>query len=103
MTQKDVQKIAELLKPELQNVIEKTVNGKIENIRKILETQNTDFDGFKNTVESHITKDNEWKEEFNPYIKGLTNMTGGAKIVVWLAVGIGSVIATIVAIKKFFI
>lgn len=103
MTQKDIQKIIEGLTPNIQDVIEKKVNGKIDKISTILQDQNKTFGEFKTKVETHIANDDEWKTEFSPYVKGLANMTGSAKIAVWLSIGVGSIIATIIAIKKFFL
>lgn len=70
----------------IETSINKNVNGKIINLA----------DEFKDYVKG----DMEWKSEYQPYIKGLANVSGGAKILVWVAVSVSAVIGAIVGVKN---
>lgn len=61
---------------------------------------NGQITGIKKQIEDYIVSDNEWKEEYQPYIKGLANLSGGAKILVWICVGISSVAGAFIIIKN---
>lgn len=82
MTPKQVNEIKELI----HDSINTSVNGKINVL-----TQKFD---------DYIVADMKWKEEADPYIKGLANISGSAKIVVWLALGMSSIIGAWLAIKN---
>jgi len=68
--------------------IQQHVNGKIDKIDK--------------KIDDYIKSDNEWKAEADPYLKGLANLTGGAKIIVWVAIGVSALIGAVLAIRKLF-
>lgn len=72
----------------IENSVNRNVNGKII--------------GLVQKVDDYIKTDNEWKEEYQPYIKGLANVSGGVKIMVWCAVGISAVIGAIMGIRKLW-
>ena len=69
--------------------IEKYVNGKINKLTTI--------------VEDHVERDNAWKEEYTPYIKGIASVSDGGKIVGKIIVFIAAVGAAILAIRKWLI
>ena len=68
--------------------IEKNVNGKI----KLIDQK----------LDAYILSDNAWKLDADPYIKGLANVSGTAKIVIWLAVAVSTIGGAIIMIKKIF-
>ena len=76
----------EELKSHIAETIKIVVNGKIDKIDANLNT--------------YIKEDTEWKDEYEPYIKGLANVSGGVKILVWCAVGISALIGTFLGIKS---
>ena len=90
----------EQLKSSIRDTIQEKVNGKIDKIHEILEKQNEVVDEFKTKVENHIENDTKWKEDADPYIKGLANLTGSSKIIVYVAIAISTVLGAIVAIRK---
>lgn len=77
----------EEIKHYLEQIIRETVNGKI--------------DGISKKLDDYIKDDNEWKKENEPYLQGLENLTGGAKIVLWCAMFVSAVGGAVVMIKQF--
>lgn len=78
----------EELKSHIADTVRLTVNGKIDNIN--------------NKLTDYIKDDMKWKKEYEPYIKGLANITDGTKIVIWVAVAISSLIGAFLGIKELF-
>lgn len=72
---------------------EKNFNGKM---KKVLENQNN----LENKVDAYIKSDTERWTEYEPYIKGVANISGAGKIIVWLAVGLSAVVAAFLSIKN---
>ena len=68
--------------------INKNVNGKIKRLDE--------------KIDAYIVQDNAWKAEFEPYMKGLANVTGGGKILVWVTGAIISIAGAILVIKEHF-
>ncbi len=68
------------------STIEKVVNGKIDSLR----------------IEFHDYRDEDkaWKKENEPYLRGLANLSGSAKIIVWVAIGVSSLIGAWIAIRS---
>jgi hypothetical protein len=83
--------------------IEKTVNGKINNLTKMMNEQNGVISEHFNKVDAHMVKDDEWKEEYTPYIKGLASITDGGKIMVYIGVTLAAVGGAILAIRRWFL
>lgn len=69
--------------------IEKHVNGKIKAIDAKLD--------------AYIKDDNEWKDRYSPYLEGIVGVSVGGKIMVKFILGIATVGAAILAIKKWFL
>lgn len=61
---------------------------------------NGKIDKMNTKLDDYIITDNAWKKEADPYIKGLANVSGAAKLVVWLAISVSSVVGAILAIKN---
>lgn len=53
-------------------------------------------------LDNYIVDDTNWKKENEPYLKGLANLTGTAKIGVWIAIGISSVGGAFIMLRKLF-
>ena len=68
--------------------INKNVNGKIKRLDE--------------KIDAYIVQDNAWKAEFEPYMKGLANVTGGGKILVWVTGAVISIAGAILVIKEHF-
>lgn len=68
--------------------VETTVNGKIRTLTE--------------EFREYVKEDQEWRKKYEPYLEGLANLSGGAKIVVWIVMGIGAVAGAILSIKSFF-
>jgi hypothetical protein len=66
--------------------INKNVNGKIKRLDE--------------KIDAYIISDNEWKKEFEPYVKGLSNVTGGGKILVWVSGAVVSIWGAILLIRE---
>ena len=76
------------LKDHIGEVITLKVNGKIDKIdAKLTE---------------YIKDDIAWKLEYEPYIKGLANVSGAMKIGVAIALGISAVIGAFISLKNLF-
>lgn len=76
----------------------------------IKEHVNGQFDRFKEEFRIYVVKDTQdkekifkWQSEADPYIKGLANITGSGKIIVWIAIAITTIISAILAIKKYLL
>lgn len=78
----------EEIKKTIQESIDKNVNGKI----NVLTEEFRDY----------VKEDMAWKEEYEPYLKGLANLSGGAKLVIWFAVGISSLVGAFLAVKSLW-
>lgn len=76
------------LKEHVAETVKTVVNGKIDRLNLKLD--------------NYIDSDMVWKEEYTPYIKGLANISGSAKIIVWIALGISACIGAFIGIKEFF-
>lgn len=72
----------------IEAAINKNVNGKI----KILDAK----------VDAYIISDNKWKDEYSPYLEGIANITGGGKILVWLAMAVSSIFGAYLLVKNYF-
>ena len=68
--------------------IDKNVNGKI---RKLDEK-----------IDAYIKSDNEWKEEFEPYMKGIVNLSGTGKIMLKLVMAVSAGIGLYLLIRENF-
>jgi hypothetical protein len=81
--------------------IQKTIASSIEtNVNGKIRVLTEEFRDHKSHVENYIENDEMWKAEAEPYIKGLSNISGGAKIIIWLAVGVSALIGAFLAIKN---
>lgn len=104
MLQKDIDKIIEGLTPNLQSVIIKTVNGKIDKMdKKLDEYISQDTNDKQKLFDWQTNWDKTWKEDYAPTVRGLVNATGGAKIAVWIALGITAISGAYLAIKKLLL
>lgn len=65
--------------------VKKHVNGKISEI--------------KDKLDDYVKSDLKWKAEYEPYIKGLANVSSAAKIFIWVCSGITALSTAIVAIS----
>lgn len=83
-----VDEIMHKMEQGIELAINKNVNGKIKRLDEKLE--------------AYIIQDNAWKSEFEPYIKGLANVTGGGKILVWFSGAVISIWGAILLIKEHF-
>lgn len=113
MGEKEHKIIMDELKTHIADVIKSTVNGKIDKQAQDMKTFLESFtiasreqvkynEGSRKLLTDYIVRDEEWKTENEPYLKGLANLTGGAKIVVWVAIAIGSISGAWLAIKSLF-
>lgn len=81
-----------------------------EQLKKIQETVaasiNINVNGKINSLtrkfDEYVEGDLAWKKEYEPYLKGLANLSGGTKIVVWIMMAIGTVFGTLLSIKSYF-
>lgn len=90
-----VNEILQKLEPAVEKSIEKHVNGKIREVMTNQQILNT-------KVDNYIQSDNAWKEEADPYIKGLASVTIGGRIVLWIVGAIATLAGAILAVKKLF-
>lgn len=74
---------------EMKKVVEETirtiVNGKIDSLR-------SDFKEHREEVKLYINEDIKWKKEADPYIKLASNISGTWKFIVYVVVGLLSMI-----------
>ena len=77
MTPKDIKKITDAVEKK----IEKTVNGKIEDIRQILVQQNERTDAFEKKVDTHIA-------EVEPFIQAKAGLKVIRGFLIWAAGGV---------------
>lgn len=78
----------EQIKITIKESIDKTVNGKINALTL--------------KVDNYIAKDDERWVRYEPYMEGVAHVTGGAKIIVWLALGVSAILGAILAVKQYF-
>lgn len=64
---------------------------------------NGDITLIKHQLEEYVESDNKWKRKYEPYLEGLANISGSAKIVVWLAISLSSIAGAWLAIKNIFL
>lgn len=125
MGEKEHKIIMDELKTQIADIIKTTVNGKIDKLtikvdealevakaaastayiasdgnRKMAKDTKDNIQILTETLDNYIKSDTDWKKQNEPYLKGLANLTGSAKIVVWLCVGLSSVAGAWVAIKS---
>lgn len=67
----------------------------------VKETVNGKIDALSKKVDDYIETDNAWKAAADPYIKGLANISGTAKLFVWVSLGVTAVLAAYLKIKDF--
>lgn len=54
----------------------------------------------KKSLDDYIESDNKWKAKYEPYIESLANLSASAKLLIWIAGGITTISAAIIAIKS---
>jgi hypothetical protein len=72
----------------IEESINRNVNGKIKRIDEKLD--------------AYIMSDNEWKEKYSPMLEAFTSISTSGKLILKLAVGVGSFLLAITAIKDYF-
>ena len=102
MTPEDIQKVVDGIIPKIQNTVVQTVNGKIDRIHKILESQNEIMDSFHTKVEKHIESDVLWKEKAKPVIDMGENMQGFGKVTLYFVGFVSAFLGAILLVKEFF-
>ena len=70
----------------IEKAIDKNVNGKIKRLDE--------------KIDNYILQDNAWKSEFEPYMKGVANLTGSGKILLWLSIAVTSIGGAVLLIKN---
>lgn len=81
-----------------------------EQLKQIQETIavsiNTNVNGKINSLtrkfDEYVTSDLLWKKEYEPYLKGLANLSGGTKIVIWAMMAVGTIFGALLSIRSYF-
>ena len=74
---------------EIKHVIQDTVNGKIDKIDR--------------KIDQYIKDDTAWKENADPVIRTLNNLTGTGKFLIMLFGGLGTIAGAYLVLKGIFI
>lgn len=90
-----VDDIIKKMEAKIAESIDRAVNGKINRLTQEFREHNI-------LVDTYIKDDNAWKDRNEPYLEGLANITGTSKIIVWIALGISTIIGAIFTIKQLF-
>lgn len=69
----------------IEESINRNVNGKI--------------NALTGKFDAYVEGDLAWKKDYEPYLKGLANLTGSGKILVALALGVSAIIGAIKLLK----
>lgn len=119
MTDSDHKKIIEDLMLVIAEAIRTNVNGKVDKLTKevteALEiakaAAETSYHNSKQSVALHkelntkfdqyVKDDTEWKKDNEPYLKALANVTGAAKLLVWIAGGVGTISVAWLVFKEW--
>lgn len=81
-----VELILHRIEPVVATSIEKNVNGKINKL--------TD------KLDDYIKSDNQWKSEYEPFLKGVASVSFSGKILLKLVVVIGTILGVYLTIKN---
>lgn len=90
-----VTEIMQKIDENLETSVEKLINGKL---RKVLESQK----GMSDKIDEYIKDDSARWNEYEPYIKGIADISGAGKIVVWLSIGLSAIIGAILTVRHLF-
>lgn len=53
--------------------------------------------------DEYVEGDLAWKKKYEPYLEGLANLSGGAKIIIWIVMAVGAIFGTLLSIKSYFL
>lgn len=76
----------EAIRATISDSIDRSVNGKINKL-----TQKFD---------DYVVDDTLWKKEYEPYLKGLANLSISAKFLVFFSMGISAILGVVIAVKN---
>lgn len=92
MNDQEIQRVAELLRPGIQETIQKTVNGKIDGLKEDVRKHNERHEADMLLVREHM-------KVVEPYLQGATAMKALGNGLKWL----GGIVAAWLVIKGFII